>query len=396
MAVSPPHDFRPLTASRYESYHAAWAYPLLEVLQVKAAVMTAFKAPLELIDYPKPNVGDGEVLVRMTAAGICGSDVHMWMGEDPRTPLPMILGHEGVGVIEEIGGGVKLDLYGRKLSVGEPVIWDRAVVCGQCWFCAVKQLPNMCRSRWVYGIHRGCADSPHLNGCYADHILLAGNTKIISLPDWGSFDAATLVSAGCSGATSANAVELANIQIGDNVLIQGAGPLGLYLVGYARAKGAGSVIVIEGVKARMELARRLGADVILDFGSTTAEERKAAVMDATRGLGADVGFEAVGRPEPVLEGIDLVRRGGAYLSVGTAVPMGTIAVDLYYQIVLKQLRLQGVWTNDTRHIVQALQLVRRNPRVFADMITHRYPIDQANEALQSMAERKAIKTAIVF
>lgn len=364
---------------------------------MKAAVLTASKAPLELIDYPKPNVGDGEVLIRMTAAGICGSDVHTWMGEDPRTIRPMIPGHEGVGVIEEIGGSAaKLDLYGRELKVGEPVIWDRAVVCGQCWFCAVKQLPNLCRSRWVYGIHRGCSEPPHLNGCYADHILLTSNTKIISLADWGDLDPATLVSAGCSGATSANAIELAGIKMGDNVLVQGAGPLGLYLVGYARANGAANVIVIEGVRGRMDLARRLGADVILDFGATTAEERKAAVMDVTHGFGADVGFEAVGRPEPVLEGIDLVRRGGAYLSVGTAVPMGAIPIDLYYQIVLKQLRLQGVWCNDTRHITQALQLVKRNPGVFADMITHRYPLEQANEALASMAERKAIKTAIVF
>lgn len=364
---------------------------------MKAAVLTAFKAPLELVDYPKPEVGDGEVLIAMTAAGICGSDVHTWQGADPRTILPMIPGHEGVGVIEEIGGGgAKLDLFGKELRVGDPVIWDRAVVCGQCWFCAVKQLPNLCRSRWVYGIHKGCSDAPHLNGGYADHILLVNNTKIISLADWGDFDPATLVSAGCSGATSANAVELAGIGMGDNVVIQGAGPLGLYLVGYARARGAAKVIVIEGVETRMGLAARLGADVMLDFGSTTAEERKAAVMEATGGFGADVGFEAVGRPEPILEGIDQVRRGGTYVSVGTAVPMGTIALDVYHQVVLKQLRLQGAWCNDTRHIVQALQLVKRSPDVFADMITHRYPLDQANEALQSMAERRAIKTAIVF
>ena len=110
----------------------------------------------------------------------------------------------------------------------------------------------------------------------------------------------------------------------------------------------------------------------------------------------DAGFEAVGRPEPALEGIDLVRRGGTYVAVGTAVPMGTIPIDLYHQIVLKQLRLQGAWTNDTRHIVQALSLVRCNPEVFAHMVTHRFPLDQANEALQSMAERKAIKAAIVY
>jgi threonine dehydrogenase-like Zn-dependent dehydrogenase len=366
------------------------------VNRLKAAVLRQFKAPLEITEFPGPDVGEGEVLVRMTAAGVCGSDVHMWLGEDPRTPRPMILGHEGVGVVEEIGGtGPKLDLYGRELKPGDPVIWDRAVVCGKCYFCAVKRLPNLCRSRWVYGIHRGCSAPPHLNGCYADHILLVRDTKIISLADWHNLDPATLVSAGCSGATAANAIELAGIEIGDSVLIQGAGPLGLYLVGYARARGAEHVMVIEGVAPRMELAKRLGADLVLDLISTSAEERKEAVMSATHGFGVDVGFEAVGRPEPILEGIDLVRRGGAYVAVGTAVPMGTIPIDVYHQVVLKQLRLQGAWTNDTRHIVQALSLVRRDPFVFADMVTHRFPLEQANEALQSMAERRAIKAAIV-
>ncbi len=366
------------------------------ISRLRAAVLREFGAPLEITEFPKPDVGEGEVLVRMTAAGVCGSDVHMWLGEDPRTPRPMILGHEGVGVVEDLGGtSPKLDLYGRETKPGDPVIWDRAVVCGKCYFCAVKRLPNLCRSRWVYGIHKGCSEPPHLNGCYADHMLLVRDTKIISLFDWDDLDPAILVSAGCSGATSANAIELADVQIGDSVLIQGAGPLGLYLVGYARARGAERVIVIEGVKSRIQLAQRLGADVTLDFTSTSAEERREAVMSVTRGLGVDAGFEAVGRPEPALEGIDLVRRGGTYVAVGTAVPMGTIPIDMFHQVVLKQLRLQGAWTNDTRHIVQALSLVRRNPQVFSDMVTHRFPLEQANEALQSMSERKAIKAAIV-
>ncbi|MGB9619153.1 MAG: zinc-binding dehydrogenase [Armatimonadota bacterium] len=363
---------------------------------MKAAVLKQFKAPLEIVDFPKPTLGEGELLVRITAAGICGSDVHMWLGEDPRTPLPMILGHEGVGVVEEVGGrGPKLDLYGREVKPGDPVIWDRAVVCGGCYFCAVKRLPNLCRSRWVYGIHKGCSEPPHLNGCYADHILLVRETKIISLADWDEFDPAVLVSVGCSGATAANAVELAGIETGDSVFIQGAGPLGLYLVAYARARGAEHVIVVEGVASRLELARHLGADVLLDFSTTTPEERRDAVMSVTHGLGADAGFEAVGRPEPVLEGIELVRRGGTYVAVGTAVPAGTIPLDLYHQVVFKQLRLQGAWTNDTRHVCQALSVVRRNPSVFADMVTHRFSLEQANEALKSMADRVAIKAAIV-
>lgn len=362
---------------------------------MKAAVLTSFKAPLNIQEFPRPELREGELLVRITAAGICGSDVHMWLGEDPRTPLPVILGHEGVGVVEEIGpGSGKKDLYGREVRVGDPVIWDRAVTCGACYFCAVKRLPNLCPNRWVYGISKSCSDPPYLNGCYADHIVLVRETKVISLRDWGEFDHGALVSAGCSGATAANAVELADIRIGDNVLIQGAGPVGLYLVAYARSRGAEHVIVIESVPARMQLASRLGADVVIDFSRTSVEERKDTVLSITRGMGVDVGFEAVGRPEPVIEGISLVRRGGTYVAVGTAVPMGTIPIDLYRDVVFKQLRLQGAWTNDTRHIVEALSVIRRNADVFSDLVTHRFKLEQANEALASMERREAIKAVI--
>ncbi|MFQ3548506.1 MAG: zinc-binding dehydrogenase [Armatimonadota bacterium] len=364
---------------------------------MKAAVLKEFNQPLEIVDFPTPNVSDGEVLIKMTAAGICGSDVHMWMGEDPRTPKPMILGHEGVGVIEKIGGSApRLDIYGRELKVGEPVIWDRAVVCGSCYNCAVKQLPNLCKTRWVYGIHKGCDNPPHLNGGYADHILLTSNTKIISLSDWGDFDPAVLVSAGCSGATSANAIELADIKMGDSVLVQGGGPLGLYLVAYAKARGASQVFVVEGVPVRMELAKRIGADQVFDFTKTTFEERKEIILSKTHGMGVDVGFEAVGSPKPIPEGIDLVRRGGSYVAVGTAVPMGNIEIDVYHQLVLKQLKLMGAWTNDTRHILNALQIVKQHYQIFKEMITHRFPLDKANEALMTMKNKEAIKTAIVF
>ncbi len=362
---------------------------------MKAAVLTSFKAPLEIQEFPRPKLGPGELLVRITAAGVCGSDVHMWLGEDPRTPLPMILGHEGVGVVEEVGpGDQKKDIYGRAIREGTPIIWDRAIVCGSCYFCAIKRLPNLCPFRWVYGIHKGCSQPPHLNGCYAEYIVLVRETKVISLADWGETDHAALVSAGCSGATAANAVELADIRIGDNVVVQGVGPLGLYLVAYARARGANHVIAIDGVPARLQLASRLGADIVLDLGKTSAEDRKDAVLSATYGIGADAGFEAVGRPEPILEGLQLVRRGGTYVSVGTAVPMGTIPIDAYHHIVLKQLRLQGAWTNDTRHIAEALSVIQQHPDVFSSLVTHRFALDQANEALAAMERREAIKAVI--
>ena len=129
-------------------------------MKVKAVVLKEFNQPLVIEEGELASLKDGEILVRITASGVCGSDVHMWKGKDPRTPLPLILGHEGVGVVEEVKGEKK-DIFADKIKPGDFVIWDRGVTCGNCYFCVVKKEPSLCPKRQVYGIIR--------DGSYATH-----------------------------------------------------------------------------------------------------------------------------------------------------------------------------------------------------------------------------------
>ena len=159
-------------------------------MKTRAMVFETFNAPLVMREIEIPALQDSEVLVRIDAAGVCGSDVHMWKGEDERTPFPIVLGHEGVGTIIEIKGKKKY-VTGEALKRG-PHLWSRGVSCGGCYYCAVLNQPWLCRTRKVYGINRPLSDPPGVNGCYAEHLVLAASTDIFKID--GEVDPAIFVS----------------------------------------------------------------------------------------------------------------------------------------------------------------------------------------------------------
>ncbi len=364
---------------------------------MRAAVLERFNEPLVIRDFDKPLLGPRQILVRMLAAGVCGSDIHMWHGEDPRIPLPMILGHEGVGEVVEVAIGTHglRSVMGREIKPGDRIIWERGVTCGHCYYCAVKHEPNLCPNRWAYGIHRSSAKPPHLVGCYADHMVLMANTVIFHLDDYEGPSYPILASASCSGATAANSIELADIHPGDSVLVQGSGPLGLFAAAFAREVGASDVVAVGGSTESLELARGLGASLTLSYRDTSLEDRLEVVRTAIP-HGIDVIIETSGKPESVNEGITLLRTGGAYISAGFAVPGSTVSLDAYSELVRKNLRLQGVWTSHARHLHQALSLVARKADAFEGLISRTFDLDHATDALRAMESREVIKSAIVL
>jgi threonine dehydrogenase-like Zn-dependent dehydrogenase len=361
-------------------------------LKSRAMVLTGFKKPLEVSEIEIPLLEEGQVLVKINAAGVCGSDVHMWKGEDPRTPLPIILGHEGIGTIADIKGKREC-VGGGSLKIGDLVLWNRGITCGRCFACKVLNDPSLCQNRKVYGINRSCNIAPYLNGCYEEYVILTADTDIFKVKE--KVDPAILVSASCSGATIAHAFDIVKSSVGDTVLIQGPGPLGVYAVAFARSLGASEIIVIGGSTGRLELCKEFGATVTLNRKETTAEERKEQVMNLTHGRGVDLVIEAVGSKGVVEEGIKLLRTGGTYLSTGYAQAAGVEQVDFYLDIVRKNVKIQGVWVSDTRHTYQAMHLVLNNKELFSKMITHRFPLEQANEALAVMDSRDALKAVLL-
>ncbi len=355
-------------------------------------VLEKFKDPLILRSFPLPKLKEGEILVKVEAAGVCGSDVHMWEGRDPRIRLPMILGHEGAGVLVEMKGEKK-DILGIPLHPGDKVLWNRSVTCGHCYFCKIKGQPSLCPNRWVYGIHTNCSHPPYLTGNYAEYLLLAPETDLFKIET--DIDLKSLVPASCSGATAAHAFDLSRIESGDSVLVQGAGPLGIFAVAFAIAFGASKIIVIGGTEERLKMAQSFGANHLFNRHKLSPKERKEAVMELTQGRGVDVAFEMAGEPEALKESISLVRTGGSCVSAGFGEPHGTIELDCFYDLDRKNLHLQGVWASDARHTHMAIQLILKRPNDFKRLITHTFPLEQANEAIRVMKNKEAVKAVLL-
>ncbi|MGJ8454722.1 zinc-binding dehydrogenase [Pseudothermotoga sp. U03pept] len=361
-------------------------------MKAKAMVLEQFNQPLVQREFELSRLPEGALLVKILASGVCGSDLHMAEGEDPRTPLPIILGHEGVGEIVQIDGKKK-DLNGEELNSGDWIIWNRGIVCNECFWCKVARQPYLCPNRKTYGINLSCRDYPHLLGAYAEYMVLFKETEILKIPK--SIDPANLVLAGCSGATAMHGFDvLSEPLLGKTVVVQGAGPLGVFCVVAAKSLGASTVVMISGTKQRLELAMEAGADMVLNRHESSSEERIAILKTLTHNRGADVVIEASGSSNALIEGFNLLRRGGTYLVTGVAVPQQAIPVDVYKDLVFKNIDLKGIWVSDARHLIQAVELVIRHEKVFEKLVTHRLPLEKANEALRLVEERQALKVVL--
>ena len=357
----------------------------------RAMEIRAFDEPLEMVEYPLPQLRQGEVLVRIAAAGVCGSDVHIWRGHDPRTPTPIILGHEAIGRVEHIGGD-KADINGDLLAPGNLIGWDRGVVCGECFFCIVKKQPYLCPNRKVYGISISSHDPPHLKGGYATHIVLDTKTKVLKLPEDTNPD--SLVSASCSGATAAHAVEQCDIRQGDTVVIVGAGSLGLFALAFVLNRGAAQVIAVDVEDSRLELAAEFGATTTLHATQTSPEQRLETVGELTHGRGADVVIDCSGYAPAITDGIRMCCRGGTYTMPGIAVPVGETPVRFYEDVSIRNLIIKGVWVSDTAHFRQAVEIVLSNRYPFDRLVSRTFHLEDANDALGATEKREVLKAVI--
>lgn len=358
--------------------------------KTRACILEQFKKPLRVVEIEIPDLLPGQMLVRITSAGICGSDVHMYQGKDPRIRLPMILGHEGTGVIEEINGKRKT-IFGQNLKPGDKIIWNRGVLCGHCYYCAVMRKPSLCENRWAYGIHKSMNDPPYLNGCYAEHIILTEDTDIILLDDR---DPSVYVPASCSGATAGHAFEYAKVEVGDAILVQGPGPLGIFLVAFSKEAGAKEIIVIGGTQERLDMCSEFGATHLINRNKLSKEQIKEAILSVTNGRGVDVAFEASGDISAIRDGISFVKTGGKYISAGFGEPSGNADIPWFEFVIRKNIQIQGVWVSDTSHLFRALMLVQENFDKFSRMITHRFDLDHATLALETVAGRNAVKAVL--
>jgi len=327
-------------------------------------------------------------------AGICGTDVHLWLGQLP-IPLPVILGHETAGRLEKLGSSSQKDWRGNALHEGDRVTWASSITCGECYYCRMKRQPTRCVARKAYGISYCADEAPHLRGGYAERILLRAGTAIFKIPDSVPTDA--VIGAGCALVTAIHGIERAPVEWGDVVVIQGSGPVGLAALAISRQSGASRVIVIGGPPHRLELARRFGADAVVDIAALPdPADRARAVLAETGPYGADVVIECVGHPSAVNEGIELCRDGGKYLVLGQYADAGNISFNPHI-ITRKQLQLVGSWGFEPRHVDRALTMLTGTnfKELFASEITHRFPLTEANAALDTVREWRSGKAVLI-
>jgi L-iditol 2-dehydrogenase len=287
---------------------------------MKALVLPAYNQ-FQIEDVPKPVPEPHEVLVRVAACGICGSDVHGMDGSTGRRRPPIIMGHEASGTIAEVGSAV------RDWSVGDRVTFDSTVYCGQCWFCDRGAI-NLCDNRMVLGV--SCAEYRR-HGAFAQFVAVPQQI-LHRLPDSMSFEEAALIEA---VAVAVHSVNLTPITLNDTAVVVGTGLIGLLVVQALRTAGCGQVIAVDLDADRLKLAERLGAEAGIDAAQADVP---AEVRRLTGGRGADIAMEVVGITPTVQTAVEALRKGGALTLVGNFRP----TVELPLQaVVTRQLTLRG-------------------------------------------------------
>ena len=272
--------------------------------------------------------------MRVLAAGVCGSDVHIWRGEVPfPTKLPSPLGHEMIGEVYALGAERQCDSLGRKLDVGDRVTYAYFRRCGMCAACATGS--SACPNRYADRVGLSLHDAPHFLGAFGDFYYVLGDQWVFKVPS--DLPSAVAAPANCAVSQALHAVDRAWIRVGDTVVIQGLGGLGLYATALAKDSGAGCVIGVDGVRDRLTMARRFGADAVLDIREVQGpEDRNAEIAGLTDGAGADAVIEMAGVPAVVPEGLGYLRPGGRYVLVGNITAGAT--VEIAPQMIVRSAR----------------------------------------------------------
>ncbi len=287
---------------------------------MKALLLSEYKN-ISYTSVDDPVIGADDVLVRVKACGICGSDIHGYDGSTGRRVPPLVMGHEAAGLIAEVGANV------RGLKVGQRVSFDSTVSCGYCRFCQAGQI-NLCDNRQVLGV--SCGEFRR-HGAFAEFVSVPARI-VYPLPDALGFAEAAMLEAVSIGV---HAVRLTPVTLNDTAVIIGTGMIGLLTLQAARLAGFRSIIAVDTDDSRLALALELGATVAFNAKNTDVPE---AVRGVTGGAGADAAFECVGANATVLSAIHSVRKGGSVTLVGNLAPKTELPLQV---VVTRQLRLQG-------------------------------------------------------
>ncbi len=381
------------------------------VEKVTAAVLVA-PGRYELQEFDRPVLPDGAMLMRMEMSGICGTDKHTYQGETKQyagtpaetdTPFPIIQGHENVGIVSEItpSAASSLEFYGQRLAVGDRIVMCPDVVCGRCYECTHVMGYVWCENSECYGNSYTSAAWPHLMGGWAQEMYIRPDTFVYKVPSNLSPRVAVLAELMACAASLDKLKEFSSMAYegfnsGDTVVVIGSGPLGLLHVAKADIMGAGQIIATDLSESRLSFAKRMGADLTLNAATTTREDRIEAVMQATRGRGADVVLHMANGTASFVEGIEMLKRGGMMLEMGVFADVGDVSINVHRHVCSKNIRLIGLTNHPSTGYGPALTLLDRygDRYPFDEMVSHEFGLADADLAMRTSMSTESLKVVM--
>ena len=360
----------------------------------RVAMMTKLEH-FELQEYPIPELGDDDILVKVEGCGVCGTDAHEYK-RDPFSLIPVVLGHEGTGEIVKMGKNVKVDSAGKPLAIG-----DKVVTC-----MIFKDNPDITMfdlnkqnvgGADVYGLLPD--DDKHLNGWFSDYILVRGGSTVFNVSDL-DLDSRILIEP-C--AVLIHAVERAKttgiLRFNSRVVVQGCGSIGLICIAVLRTLGTENIVAVDGEAKRLEFAKLMGATETVNFKDHKGIDALAgAVKDAFGGYLADFAFQCTGSPVAHANIYKFIRNGGGLCELGFFINGGDATINPHFDICSKEITTVGSWVYTLRDYATTFDFLKRAKAIgipLEKLITHKYPLDQINEALQTNLKMEGLKIAIV-
>jgi L-iditol 2-dehydrogenase len=336
----------------------------------------------ELRELPLPEIEPDGISIRVQATSVCGSDLHLWRGDGVAEGTyrdPFVFGHEMMGTVAGMGSRITTDSLRRPLKEGDRVAFAYFFPCMRCYNCIRGEM-GACKFR---GGRKSLEEWPVCNGGFAQYYYLRSPQFLFKLPD--EIDDAAAAPVNCALAQVMEAFHIAKPRFGDNVVIQGAGGLGVNATAVASEMGANKVIVIDGQEPRLDLARQCGATDTININQyPTPQSRIDRVLELTDGIGADIVIELVGFPAAVEEGVQMCRMRGTYLEVGHISP-GSIAHLDVQKLVSNQIRFNAIQHYDPWIIPNAIDFLIRTKDKYplTKVISHSFPLDRITEAFET-------------
>ncbi len=361
----------------------------------RVAMLTALEH-YDIKEYPIPELGDDDILVKVEGCGVCGTDAHEFK-RDPFGLIPVNLGHEGTGEVVKMGKNVKCDSAGKPLAIG-----DKVVTC-----MIFKDNPDITMFDMnkqnvggadVYGLLPDEEDN-HLKGWFSDYILVKGGSTIFNVSDL-DLDSRILIEP-C--AVLMHAVERAKttgiLKFNSRVVVQGCGPIGLICIAILRTMGIENITAVDGEEKRLNFAKKMGADKTVNFKDHSGIEALAGAVEASFGGHlADFAFQCTGSPVAHANIYKFIRSGGGLCELGFFINGGDATINPHFDLCAKEINLVGSWVYNLRDYATTFDFLKRAKAIglpMGDLITHRYPLEQINEAHITNLKMEGLKVAII-